>query len=98
MKHIILSADSTPSVYLVPDKVSDNLKDYCNDFWEWMQTSPHAGKYRVDFNGIAGLCYTESDFIEYLNTWVFHDKPCKLIETLHNGIPQKYKDCVQFNF
>jgi len=95
MKHLILSADSTPSVYLVPDGVADNLEYFCEKFWQWQQ----------------GGCYTEQDFIEYLNEWIFPDTPSQFVEKLDDSndelwhrlwhlrqLPEKYKDCKWFNF
>ena len=52
--------------------------------------------YRVN----GGLCYTEKDFIEYLNRWLFPDRPSCFIETLdaNADIPQKYTTCSCFHF
>lgn len=100
MKYILLSADSDTSVYLVPDEVADNLRKYCIDFCDkWLHQSPYAKKYRIG----GGVCYTEEDFIEYLNTWIFPDKPSVLIETIgwinsKADIPEKYKEYERFNF
>ena len=103
MKYLLLSADSIPSVYLVPEIVADNLDKYCNEFWDWMRTSPQADEYRVDLGGYSGLSYTEEDFIKYLNMWVFPDAPCRLVERLdgiwkRDDIPKKYEHCKWFNF
>jgi len=103
MEHLILSADGLLSVYLVPEKVINNLEKYCNEFWDWMQKSPYADKYRVDIGDSIGLSYNEHDFVEYLNEWVFPDKPSQLVEKLdgvyeRNNIPIKYKHCKWFNF
>ena len=99
MKHVILSADNAPSVYSVPEIVADNLNEYCLEFRKWLWESPHAKKYHYG----TGVCYTEEDFIEYLNTWVYPDKPSLLIETLEDiydrtSKPQKYKHCEWYNF
>ena len=108
MKYILLSADNPPSVYSVPDIVADNLQEYCCAFCDkWLHESPHAAEYRVGL----GVAYNESDFIKYLNQWVFPDEPSVLVETLDwsvindaiNGrgapnLPEKYKGCEWFNF
>ena len=108
MKYILLSADCAPSVYSVPDTVADNLEKYCVEFCtKWLNESPNAAEYRTSY----GVAYNESDFIKYLNKWVFPDKQSVLIETLDwsvindaiNGrskpnIPVKYKGCEWFNF
>lgn len=97
MKMVLLSADNNPSVYSVPDIVADHLRDYCLDFCtHWLHESPNAEKYRVN----GGLCYTEKDFIEYLNKWLFPDGPSCFIETLdaNADIPQKYQTFSCFHF
>lgn len=97
MKYVMLSADNNPSVYLVPDIVADNLSEYCMEFCnKWLYESPHAKKYSLG----DGICYTEKDFIEYLNTWVFPSEQSTLIETIayDKDIPLKYKCCEWFNF
>ena len=100
LKNIVISADGDRMVYSVPDIVADNLRDFCLEFCgEWLPTSPHAKRYRIR----SGLCYNESDFIEYLNKWVFPDKQSIFIENLGwidfgAPLPERYKDCPQFNF
>lgn len=100
MKYVVLSADGDRMVYCVPNKVADNLEDYCIEFSNnWLRTSPHAKKYRAG----RGVCYSEEDFIEYLNQWIFPEQPSHLVENLgwidfDENLPDKYKDCPQFNF
>ena len=97
MKQVILSADGPAKVYLVPDRVADNLEDWCFLFCSgWLPTAPEAAKYRVG----GGLCYNEDDFIEYLNTVEFPDEPSTLVEEIawETPIPEKYADCPRFNF
>lgn len=95
MKHVLLSADSEISVFAVPDEVADNLEKYCSEFCsEWLHKSPDAAKYRVKMGGIIGVCYTEKDFIEYLNQYIC-DERSVLITTLtgvysEDEIPQEY--------
>ena len=100
IKHVLLSSDSNLSVYLVPDDVANNLRKYCIDFCdEWLHKSPHAKRYCV--GGV--VCYTEEDFIKYLNEWIFPNEQSVWIETLDyigtdKDIPEKYKNCQWFNF
>ncbi len=100
MKNIVLSADGDRVVYSVPDKVADNLEKYCLEFCTtWLKTSPHAKKYRTS----GGLCYNQEDFINYLNKWVFPEKPSSFVENLGwidfgSALPEKYKNCPEFNF
>ena len=98
MKNVILSANSTPAVYSVPDIVADNLLIFCFDFLDWLRTDPDAEKYRMYEDGVINTCFGERDFIGYLNTWVYPDTPSQLIETLENGIPEKYENCGRYNF
>ena len=100
MKEEILSADGDSIVYLVPDGVAYNLEDYCLEFCSnWLRNSPDAEKYRND--GI--LCYTEKDFIDYLNVYVFPDCESKMLKNLgwtdlRDNLPAEYKDYPYFNF
>ena len=72
MKEVILSADGDSVLYLVPDAVAGNLEEYCLKFCsDWLRNNPDAEKYRVG----NAVCFTEADFIEYLNVFVmFHHR------------------------
>lgn len=99
MKEIILSADGESAVYLVPDTVADNLREYCFEFVNWLEQSPDAEPFRTG----AGVCYNETDFIEYLNKYVFPDRPSTLIKDLGwtklgKDLPSEYKSHPYFNF
>ena len=100
MKEIIISADGDSIVYLVPDVVADNLKEYCMSFCDkWIKTSPNAEKYR--FKG--GYCYNEADFIDYLNKFVFPKQKSVFVKNLGwtdlgRNLPDEYKDHPYFNF
>ena len=108
MGYVLLSADNAPSVYSAPDVVADNLREYCCAFCDkWLLESPHAAEYRTGY----GVAYNESDFIKYLNKWVFPDEPSVLIKTLDWSVindainnrgslhlPEEYKNCEWFNF
>ncbi|MCL2633374.1 MAG: hypothetical protein FWD34_02545 [Oscillospiraceae bacterium] len=109
MKYVLLSSDSVPSVFSVPDVVADNLQEYCLEFCnKWLPNSPDAGEYRID----GCLCYNENDFIKYLNKWIFPDEPSEFVELLEfsviyeavNGwksspvFTEKYGQCAWFNF
>lgn len=100
MKNVILSADGPCAVYAVADIVAEHLDEYCLEFCStWLHTSPHAKKYRRS----KGVCFNETDFIDYLNKWLFPEAHSSRIETLgwigpDDPIPEKYKTCPQFNF
>lgn len=100
MKNIILSAGNETKVYSVPDEVADNLRKYCIEFCDkWLINSPDAEKYRK--NGV--LCYNESTFIDYLNTYIFPHQESYIVENLgwiddNSELPPLYANCPQFNF
>lgn len=100
MKNIVLSADGDSVVYAVPDTVADHLEEYCLEFCgEWLWHSPDAEKYRTD----QGVSYTEKDFVEYLNTYVFPEEPSVLVQNLGwtglgADMPAEYAALPYFNF
>ena len=95
MKQIILSADGECGLYLVPDEVVDNLPKYIGDFRDWMVNAPEALKYRQD----GCLCFTERDFIDYLNTQVFPKTPSVFIKNIPwEDVQEEYKGCIHYNF
>lgn len=100
MKEIILSADGDSIVYLVPDAVADNLREYCIEFCDkWLWNSPEAQQYRTK----QGVCYNEADFISYLNKYIFPEQESKFIKNLGwtdfgKNLPSEYKSLPYFNF
>lgn len=101
MKHVILSADGDSIIYSVPDVVADQLEEYCSEFCcEWLWNSPDAAKYRT--GGV--VCYTERDFIDYLNTYKFPEQKSALVLNLGwtgsegKDIPEEYRSLPYFNF
>ena len=100
MKEIILSSDGYSFVYSVPDIVAENLKEYCIEFCDnWLPNSPDAKQYRQN----GGLCYTESDFIDYLNKYIFPNEKSVMVKNLGwrdlgKDLPEEYANCPNFNF
>ena len=95
MKEIILSADGARVLYLVPDAVADRLQEYCIEFCDhWLWNSPDAKHLRTK----QGACFTEADFIEYLNKHLFPEEKAVLVKTLGEKVPPEYKDLPRFNF
>ncbi len=100
MKEVILSADGDSVLYLVPDDVAENLEEYCLKFCsDWLWNSPDAEKYRVG----TGVCYTEADFIAYLNAYVFPECESKMIKNLGwtdlgMNLPEEYRNHPCYNF
>lgn len=103
MKNILLSADSEISVFSVPDEVADNLEQYCLEFCcNWLHKSPKAAKYRFKMGGVMGVCYSEKDFIDYLNQYIC-DEQSRLIATFvdvydKKALPKEYVELPHFNF
>lgn len=100
MINVILSADSEKTVYLVPDVVADNLQEYCLKFCnDWIWNSPEAEEYRMD----DGVSYDETDFIRYLNRFVFPNEQSVMVKKfswleLKDGYPAEYENCPRYNF
>lgn len=102
MKNVILSSDGEVNIYSVPDEVADDLEAFCLKFSaDWLWKSPDAAKYRKEINGRTVACYTELDFINYLNKWIFPETPSVLVKNLgcyDHEVPDEYKDHPRFNF
>ena len=103
MKNVLLSADGEISVFAVPNEVADNLEKYCLEFCcHWLHKSPDAVKYRVKMGDVVGVCYTEKDFIDYLNKYIFGEQ-AYLVATFPNvyakeDLPKEYIGLPYFNF
>ena len=97
MKEVILSADGDCCIYCVPDVVAENLKKYCVNFCDkWLWSSPYAKKYHTK----EGVCYTEEDFIEYLNKYIFPNEQSYLVKVLGNCCfgPSELKECNRYPY
>lgn len=103
MKKVLLSADSEMSVYSVPDEVADYLEKYCMEFCShWLHESPDAAKYRIRMGNAVAVCYTEKDFIEYLNRYICEEMS-EWITTFTNvyskkNLPKEYAKLPHFHF
>lgn len=103
MKNVLLSADGAISVFRVPDEVADNLRAYCLEFCHhWLHESPDAEKYQVETEDGLIVCFTEKDFIDYLNQYIC-DEQSELVETLdcyayRMNLPEAYIGLPYFNF
>ncbi len=71
MRYIVLSADGLPTLYEAPDKVAENLADYCFEFLDEINGS-YSPFVRVikDASGPEYdlLSYSEQDFLNWLNS------------------------------
>lgn len=103
MKNVLLSADGEISVFSVPDKVADNLEQYCMEFCcNWLHKSPDAARYRVKTGDVMCVCYCEKDFIEYLNKYICdeHSELVRILKGVYVGdeLPEEYAGLPYFNF
>jgi hypothetical protein len=106
MKTVLLSADGDVSAYEVPDIVANHLTEYCGKFHEWLWNSPHAERFHVTIGDSHGVGFRETDFVEYLNVWIFPEEPSRFIETVgtfdvmasERTVPETYKDYAWLNF
>ena len=83
MKKIVLSADSYPAIYNVPDVIADNLMEYINQFSDWLGNINNNHGYWVKIpTGSYGLNYTEEAFIKWINDFIIIDdtEKARLIE------------------
>ena len=93
MKRVLLSADSEISVYSVANEVADNLEKYCSEFrCHWLYESPDAGKYRTKIGDTVVVCYSEKDFIDYLNRLIELNDPTVTILVSSNKENYDYID------
>ena len=95
MKNVILIADNEMKIYSVPDIVADDLDNYCIKFCsEWLRKSPDAKKFRRR----GGVYYTEADFNDYLNKYIFPAEKSTLVKCIGRQIPEVYRALPRFNF
>ena len=102
MKEVLLSHDSEVQMYLVPDEVAEQLREYCIAFTDWIWNNPNGAKLLVDLeNGEKGAMYGADDFIDYLNEWLFPTQKSRLVQVFDFNfyeIPKAYQMYPQFNF
>ena len=103
MKEVLLSADGKISMYSVPDEAADHLENYCLEFCSnWIWKDPNGAKLLKTVGGMTCAVFDESDFIAYLNEWVFPQQPSKLVERLDydcgDELPEEYGRYPYFNF
>ena len=96
MKNVLLSADGPLSVYSVPDDVADNLWEYCMEFIDWL--NHNAEDYVRDTSAGPIICFDESDFIDYLNQYVFQEQSTLVAPLSPMTPPEEYKYLPHFNF
>ena len=102
MKEVILSSDGDLSLYLVSAEVADNLIDVCNEFAsEYVWHGPNNGKFLRLCGKQYVACFTEKDFIEYLNDYLCPQCKSVKLKTLgsfDDGVPAQYQNLPWFNF
>ena len=109
MKHVLLSADSNSSVYLVLNIVFDNLREFCMEFLEELYSFDNGDELEITDNTHTpqesenSVCYDETALIYWLNHKKFPNGPSIFVETLdwdafEGKIPELYKESDWFNF
>jgi len=103
MKEVVLSADGDLSLYLVPADVADNLATVANEFaFNYIWFGEKSGKFLKLCGEQYVACFTEEDFIEYLNTVLYPDKPSKKLKTFQAAddeeVPEEYRKYPYYNF
>ncbi len=97
-----MSADGDLSLYLVPADVADNLAVVANEFaFNYVWFSEKRGKFLKLKGEQYGAVFNEEDFIEYLNTVLYPEKPSKKLKTLcdfDDEVPEEYKRVPYYNF
>ena len=98
-----MSADGDLSLYLVPADVADNLADVANEFAiNYVWHGENSGKFLKLCGKQYVAYYTEEDFIEYLNTVLYPDKPSKKLKTFKaaddEDVPEEYRKYPYYNF
>lgn len=75
---------------------------YCWEFAaNWIWKNPNGAKLLQEIRGQKVAIYGSTDFIDYLNEWIFPQQKSVLIEQLNYydyELPEKYKDYPQYNF
>lgn len=101
MREVILSADYKAKVYSVPDEVADNLDKYCFEFTDWMWKNPNGAHLLQVHQGQKVAVFDETDFVVYLNKWVFPNQQSSLVKELDvyfDEVSEKYGRYPWFNF
>ena len=98
MKSVLLSADGDVLVYAMEDAIADHLDAWALEFRDWLRYGPERDRYIRD--DVA--CYGVSDFIHYLNDWMFPEFPAVFVENLgplgKAPVPEQYRNCARFCF
>ena len=98
MRHVLLSADGDMLVYAMEDAIAEQLDAWAWEFRDWLWYGPERDRYIR--NGVA--CYNVSDFIHYLNDWMFPEYPAVFVENLgpleEASLPERYESCPRFYF
>lgn len=88
MKEIMISADSPISIYLVPDEVAENLREYCMEFLDELYTFSNNRELEIIDNEHQpsdqeeAVQYDETGFIYWLNEKKFPNQKSSLVRTM----------------
>ena len=102
MQEVLLSADDKVKLYSVPAEVAHDLTKYCLDFaTDWIWHGSESAKYLKKHKDQYVAYFNATDFIDYLNRWVFPDRPSTLVKELDcydYELPEEYRGYPRFNF
>ncbi len=102
MKEVILSADGDLSLYLVPADVADNLATVATTFAsDYVWHGEKSGKFLKLCGEQYVAFFTEEDFVEYLNTVLYPQKPSKKLKILcgfDEEVPKEYARVPRYHF
>lgn len=102
MKDMILSADNKAKLYKVPEDLVHRFDYYLELFYDWLKNSEDAKSHRSFIEDEMCFTYDESDFVFFLNTYVFKEGSVVFIKELkffgYEEIPEEYENVFVFNF
>lgn len=102
MEEVLLSADDKVKLYSVPAEVAHDLTKYCLEFAnDWVWHGSESAKYLKKHKDQYVAHFNAADFIDYLNRWVFPDRPATLVKELDcydYELPEEYRGYPKFNF
>ena len=103
MRDVILSHDGEVLLCRVPGEVAGNLEQFCLDFASsWVWHGPENGRFLrwIDEEQI-GAVFGTTEFIDYLNRWIFPDERSLIVRELGcsmDELPEEYMDLPRYNF
>ncbi|HEX9061775.1 MAG TPA: hypothetical protein VF941_16475 [Clostridia bacterium] len=100
MKKIVLSADNYPCIYIVPDFIAGNMKEYIDQFFDWLynENNDHGYWVKTSAGELRGVCYTEEAYIKWLNEFVVGDSEKAILVEKKKVLTEVENLYPRFNF